>query len=121
MVTGGALRAKTATGQDVETRAMSTRFPDYRPSTALRQAIAALRDAKKRRAAAAHEAAGAPGQGQGGAPGDGPAELEDKGRRPAPGREDTDIGATAEASRRVLKIASIADTDALTSGRKKEP
>lgn len=99
---------------------MSTRFPDYRPSTALRAAIAAYRAAKERRAAAAHEAANTPGQGQGGvSPTIGAAELEAESRKPTPGREDTDIGATAEASRRIFG-ASFANTDALTSGRKEK-
>ncbi|MCW5720842.1 MAG: hypothetical protein KIS86_06845 [Devosia sp.] len=100
---------------------MSTRFPDYRPSTALRQAIEALRESKKRRAAAAHEAADTPGQGdKGGVPRPETAIRETKHRSWAPGREGTDIGATAGTSRRDIDVARIADIDALTSWRGKE-
>ena len=63
---------------------MNRRFPDYRPSTALRQAIEALREIRERREAAEKPiAADHPGQLGGGSPG---AQL------PTPGREGADIG-----------------------------
>ena len=94
---------------------MSQRFPNYRPSTALRQAIALYRDAQKSRAEAqerlawakATQEASAPGQW--GDPGGG-------GR--APGREGTAIGAAGEGSRcDQAGQPGDADNDALASGR----
>lgn len=83
---------------------MNRRFSDYRPSTALRQAIEALREVKERRAAS-NQPACEPIEG-----GDSsPASREAPDDMPlTPGREGADIGEG---------LRDKSDTDALTSRR----
>ena len=101
---------------------MKKRFPAYRPSTALVDAMAALKIAQeKRRAAAAGEAADQPGQfpDMGGIPPCAAAAVGYR-RSNTPGREDTDIGDAAEANRVLPEVDLCADIDALTSGRESD-
>lgn len=82
----------------------SKRFPDYRPSTALRQAIEALREVKERRAASNQPACEPIEGGE-----SSPASQEAPGDMPhTPGREGADIGEG---------LRDKPDTDALTSRR----
>jgi len=88
---------------------MSSRFPNYRPSTALRQAIEALRAAEKKRRDAENAETVSPHPGQSGGP---------DAHAAAPGREGIDDPATAEdgasQEKHGLEPAAV---DALTSGR----
>jgi hypothetical protein len=86
---------------------MNQRFPNYRPSTALSQAITLYREAQKRRAEAEASAPGELGD-----PDEGGV---------APGREGTDIGAAGVGSRRdQAGQPGDADIGALASGRKSD-
>jgi len=102
-VTSPALRATTGSITRGPRATMSSRFPDYRPSTALRQAIEALRQAQKERrdsAAQRLKTPPHPGQSQGGP----------HAHTLAPGREGTGSGAQHGGKKDAA--------DALTSGRK---
>jgi len=101
---------------------MNKRFPTYRPSTALVDAIAALKSAQeKRRAAAAGGTADQPGQfpDMGGTPPCAAAAGGDS-RSDTPGREDTDIEEAAEANRVLPESDLCVDIGALTSGRESD-
>jgi hypothetical protein len=83
---------------------MNRRFPDYRPSTALRQAIEALREVKERRAANNRPACEPIEGGE-----SSPASREAPDAMPlTPGREGVDIGEG---------LGDKSDTNALSSRR----
>lgn len=89
----------------------SSRFPNYQPSTTLRQAIDALKSVRKRRAEAeASEPGAIGGDPRRDAQGTTPPE-------PTPRREGTDTEAAEEDSRSQGGEPGMVDIDALTSGR----
>jgi len=112
-MTGPALCAKTSEavglGQSQSQTHTSpggamTRFPNYQPSPALREAIEALRHARQKDRAAAE----AVEPGQSGGPG---------ALTQTPGREDTGTGAAEGQGCGREGHPDLSDTDALTSGR----